>query len=410
MNVPIDDTLPVANHGPRWRAQPDPQRAPLARQDVGYPVLPNLPGNSLASTFMRHNAAIAAISVASALLLTGGQAAALGAPRSPASTVISGTANTPVGKCSYSVSTDSTDYTSTVDYTAKLTCGPVTATATGSVSPDGTDEDVSMDDIKVSGYGQNLDVTTGFSATIPIDAQTVADIHDFWGPAVGAMAATSAQQLVGNAVNAVTASDSLQEAVNGFSLDNIVSDLDNGVCDQLSEAAVDEVCSKKAQQGAHDAVLHGIGGESGLDEGAACPPLAIDPPSQYFVVCMPTFITGSSSTSKNIVVVPGGALMSIPLTGSLSSPLGSPTIKTSGSFIAIGAGIGGAGINIVAGKDIDIAGSLVGTLGPVSLQASSGAVNIGSFSLTATQARAITRARRTTASPSRRCPAAAARA
>src|SRR5215471_17917724 len=109
---------------------------------------------------MRHHAALTATCVASALLLAGGQTAALGVPRSPASTVISGTANTPVGKCSYSVTTDSTDYTSTVDYTAKLTCGSVTATATGSVNPDGDDEDVSMDDIKVSGYGQNLDVTT----------------------------------------------------------------------------------------------------------------------------------------------------------------------------------------------------------------------------------------------------------
>jgi hypothetical protein len=96
---------------------------------------------------------------------------------------------------------------------------------------------------------------------------------------------------------------------------------------------------------------------------------------------MPTFIAGSSSMSKTIVIMPGGALMAIPLTGSLSSPLGSPTIKTSGSILAVGAGIAGAGINLVAGKDIDIAGSLIGTLGPVTLQASSGTVNIGSFSL-----------------------------
>jgi hypothetical protein len=330
---------------------------------------------------MRHHAVLTAVCAASALLLAGGQTAALGASRAPASTVISGTVNAPVGKCSYSVTTDSTDYTSTVDYTAKLTCGSMTATATGSASPDGDDEDLSMDEIKVSAYGQSLDVTTGFSATIPVNAQTIADIHDFWGPAAGVMAATSAQQVVASAVGAVTASDSLEEAASAFGFDNIVSDLNNDVCDQLGVGEVDAVCEKTKDEGPHDALLHGIGGDAGLDESAACPPLAADPPSQYFVVCMPTFITATSSTSKNIVIVPGGALMSIPLTGSLSSPLGSPTIKTSGSFLAVGAGIAGAGINIVAGKDIDIAGSLIGTLGPVSLQATSGTVNVGSFSL-----------------------------
>jgi len=165
---------------------------------------------------MRHHAVLAAACVTSALLLGAGQAAALGMPRGLANTAISGTADTPVGKCSYSVTTDSTDYTSTVDYTAKLTCGSITATATGSVSPDSDDEVLSMDDVKISAYGQNLDVTTGFSATIPVNAQTVADIHDFWGPAVGAIAATSAEQVVGSAANAVTASDSMAEAANAF--------------------------------------------------------------------------------------------------------------------------------------------------------------------------------------------------
>jgi hypothetical protein len=332
---------------------------------------------------MRHHAALAAVSVASALLLAGGQTAALGVPRGPASTLISGTVDTPVGKCSYSVTTDSTDYTSTVNYTAALTCGTMTATVTGSVSPDSdsVDEDLSMDEVKVSAYGQSLDVTTGFSATIPVDAQTVADIHGFWGPAAGAMAATSAEQVVDSAVGAVTASDSLQEAASAFGFDSIMSDLNSQVCDTLDVNSFDQVCDKTKGQSAHDAIVHGVGGDDGLTEAAACPPLAADPPSGYFVVCMPTFIAGSASTSKNIIVTPGGALMAIPLTGSLSSPLGSPTITTSGSFIAVGAGIAGAGINLVAGKDIDIAGSLIGTLGPVSLQAGSGTVNVGSFAL-----------------------------
>lgn len=331
---------------------------------------------------MLHRAVLTAVCAASALLLACGQTAALAVPRSPADTVISGTVNAPVGKCSYSVTTDSTDYTSTVNYTASLTCGSMTATVTGSASPDGSgNEDLSMDEVKVSAYGMAIDDNTGFSATLPVDAQTVTDIHDLWGPAAGVMAATSAQQVIGSAVGAVTASDSLQEAASGFGFDNIVDALNSQVCDQLDPSAADKVCDKLKDESPHDALLHGVGGDDGLDEAAACPPLAADPPSQYFVVCMPTFIAGSASTSKNIVITPGGALMAIPLTGSLTSPLGSPTIKTSGSFLAIGAGIAGAGITIVASKDIDIAGSMIGTLGPVNLQASSGAVNIGSFSL-----------------------------
>lgn len=336
----------------------------------------------------RHHAALAATCVASALLLAAGQTAALGVvpvmPRSPASTIISGTADSPVGKCSYSVTADSTDYTSTVNYTAQLTCGSMTATATGAANPDpGTSdaEDVSMDEIKISAYGQDLDITTGFSTTIPVNAQTIADIHDLWGPAVGAIAAQSYQQIVAGAVSVITASDSMQEAASAFGFDDIVSNLDNNYCDILDDQAFDKVCGKIKGSSPHDAILNGVGGDDGLDEAAACPPLAADPPSQYFVVCMPTFIAGSASTSKNIIVTPGGALMSIPLTGSLSTPLGSPTVKTSGSFIAIGAGIAGAGINLVAGKDIDIAGSMIGTLGPVSFQATSGTVNLGSFAL-----------------------------
>ena len=332
---------------------------------------------------MRHHAALTAFCAASALLLAGGQTAALGAPRSPADTIISGAANTPAGKCSYSVTTDSTDYTSTVNYTAKLTCGSLTATANGSANPDGdgTDEDLSMDEIKVSAYGQSLDITTGFSATIPVDAQTVADIHTFWDQAVGVMSATSAEQVVSGAVGAVTASDSLQQAASAFGFDDILSSLDSGVCDLLDAAAVDKVCGKIAGQAGHDAIVSGIGGVAGMDQSAACPPLGADPPSDYFVVCMPTFIAGNVSTSKNIFITPGGALMTIPLTGSLTSPLGSPTVKSSGSIIAVGAGIAGAGVNLVAGKDIDIAGSMIGTLGPVTFQASAGTVNIGSFSL-----------------------------
>jgi hypothetical protein len=332
---------------------------------------------------MRHHAALTAICAASALLLAGGQTAALGAPRSPADTIISGTANTPVGKCSYSVTTDSTDYTSTVNYTATLKCGSLTATATGAANPDadGTDEDLGMDEIKVSAYGQSLDITTGFGATIPVNAQTVADIHTFWDQAVGVMAATSAEQAVGGAIGAVTASDSMMEAATDFGFDNIVSALNSEVCDTLAVDSVDQVCSKTKNSSPHDALLRGVGGDLGLDEKAACPPLAANPPSDYFVVCMPTFIAGNLSTSKNIFVTPGGALMALPLTGSLTSPLGSPTVKSSGSIIAVGAGIAGAGVNLVAGKDIDIAGSMIGTLGPLTFQASAGTVNIGSFSL-----------------------------
>jgi hypothetical protein len=201
---------------------------------------------------MRHPAGLAVLCVASALLLAWGQTAALGVPRvDGANTVISGTADTPFGKCSYSVTTDSTDCASTVNYTAQLTCGSMTATAAGAVSPDSdsTDEDLSMDEIQVSAYGQSLDVTTGFSATIPVDAQTIADIHDFWGPATGVMAATSAQQVVDSAVGAVTASDSMQEAASAFGFDNIVSDLNSQVCDQLGQGQIDLCATRPSRRG-----------------------------------------------------------------------------------------------------------------------------------------------------------------
>ncbi len=206
----------------------------------------------------------------------------------------------------------------------------------------------------------------------------MADIHTFWNAAAGAIAGDGATLLSQDVTDA--ASDSASQAAQAFGFDGVLSSLNSNVCDQLPDDAVDKVCSKLAGSSAHDALVGGVGGTAALNQGAACPPLAVDPPSDYLVVCMPTFLAGDVSTSKNIILVPGGALFVLPSTGSFTAPIGAPTVYTSGSIIAIGAAIGGAGITLRAGKDIDLAGSAIGALGQVTLQAG-GKLDVGAFSI-----------------------------
>jgi hypothetical protein len=291
-----------------------------------------------------------------------------------ADTIISGSTGTPVGTCSYSVDTDSTDYTSMVGYTATLTCTWLKITAQGSV--DG--QQVNLDEVTIDTTVQNLDLTPDLTAVVPVDPTTVADIHTFWESASGAIAANAADLLAQNVAPAAT--DSAEQAAQAFGFDSVLSDLNTDVCDQLGVDAVDKVCRKVAGTQPHDTGPGGIGGDQGLDEASACPPLAVDPPKDYFVICMPTIVAGNVSTSKNLIIVPGGALLVLPITGNFTSPLGSPVIHSGGSIIAVGAAIGGAGVTLTAGKDIDLAGSLVGAVGPVTLQAG-GKLDIGAFSL-----------------------------
>lgn len=292
-----------------------------------------------------------------------------------ADTVISGSTGTPVGTCGYSVTTDSTDYTSMVGYTATLTCSTwLKITAQGSI--DG--EQVNLDSVTVKTPVQNLDLTPGLTAVVPIDPTTVADIHTFWDAATGAISGEAADLLAQNVVPA--ASDSAEQAAQAFGFDSVLSALNTDVCDQLPADAADDVCHKVAGSQPHDTFAGGMGGDVGLDEASACPPLAIDPPKDYFVVCMPTIVAGNVSTSKNLLLVPGGALLVLPITGNFTSPFGSPTIHSGGSIIAVGAAIGGAGVTLTASKDIDLAGSLVGSVAPVALQAGD-KVDIGAFSL-----------------------------
>jgi len=312
------------------------------------------------------------VAAASLALVIGGVTAVTPAK---ADTIISGSASTPVGTCSYSIDTDSTDYTSMVDYTATLTCTTwLKVTATGSI--DG--EQVNLDSVTIKTPVQNLDLTPGLTAVVPIDPTTVADIHTFWDAATSALAGLSGDLLAKNVVPAAT--DSAEQATQAFGFDSVLSALNTDVCDQLPADAADKVCHKLAGSQPHDTVAGGVGGDVGLDEGSACPPLAISPPKDYFVVCMPTIVAGSASTSKNIIIVPGGALLTLPITGNFTSPLGSPTVHSGGSIIAVGAAIGGAGVNLTASKDIDVAGSAIGALGPVTIQAG-GKVDIGAFSV-----------------------------
>lgn len=217
--------------------------------------------------------------------------------------VIAGSTGTPVGTCGYSVTTDSTDYTSMVGYTAKLTCGSwLKITAAGSI--DG--EQVNLDSVTINTPVQNLDFTPDFTAVVPVDPTTATDIHTFWDAAVGAIAADSGDLMAQNLSDA--ASDSASQAARAFGFDNILSSLNANVCDQLGDGDVDKVCAKLAGSSAHDALVQGVGGSDGLSEAAACPPLELDPPSNYLVVCMPTFLAGGVSTTKNILLTPGGAL------------------------------------------------------------------------------------------------------
>jgi hypothetical protein len=312
------------------------------------------------------------VAAASLALVIGGVTAVTPAR---ADTIISGSASTPVGTCSYSIDTDSTDYTSMVDYTATLTCTTwLKVTATGSI--DG--EQVNLDSVTIKTPVQNLDLTPGLTAVVPIDPTTVADIHTFWDAATSALAGLSGDLLAQNVVPG--SSDSAEEATQAFGFDSVLSNLNSNVCDQLGVDSADKVCHKVFGAQPHDTVTGGVGGDQGLDEGSACPPLQIDPPKDYFVVCMPTIVAGNASTSKNIIIVPGGALLTLPITGNFTSPLGSPTIHSGGSIIGLGAAIGGAGVNLTASKDIDLAGSAVGALGPVTFQAG-GKVDIGAFSI-----------------------------
>jgi hypothetical protein len=316
--------------------------------------------------------------VASSLALAAsglGAVAVTAATPAKADTIISGSTGTPVGTCGYSVDTDSTDYTSIVGYTATLTCSTwLKITATGSIDA----EQVNLDAVTIKTPVQDLDLTPDLTVVVPVDPTTVADIHTFWNAAVSGISGEAADLLAQNVVPA--AADSAEQATQAFGFDSVLSSLNSTFCDQLGIDQADKVCDKVVGAQPHDTSAGGIGGDQGLDEASACPPLAIDPPKNYFVVCMPTIVAGDASTSKNLILVPGGALLTLPITGNFTSPLGPPTIHSGGSIIALGAAIGGAGVNLTASKDIDLAGSAIGALGPVTLQAG-GKVDIGAFSI-----------------------------
>ena len=104
-------------------------------------------------------------------------------------------------------------------------------------------------------------------------------------------------------------------------------------------------------------------------QAGACPQMANNPPPKLFVICVPTYVAGDFDAGrKDIVLMPGGALLAAPVGGGLAGPT-TPEIKTSGSILLFGGAIGGVNLKLVAGGSVGIAGTFVSMFGSLEIDA-----------------------------------------
>jgi hypothetical protein len=284
----------------------------------------------------------------------------------------SGQISTPLGSCSYQLSAEDGSWSAT------LTCGSVaSATASGSYDVHA----LTIDEVDVTTAVGDKNIAVGATLQLPEDVSQAAQAVAFWQDAAtqiaGEVAINQPMQYIDDAASDIT---------QAFGFDSVDSGLNQTNCDLVPVETASVLCRKLAGQapGAFGIwLVPGAAGAGTADEGAeqtaACPPLGADPPSSVFVVCVPTELAGTLDVgSKTLLVLPGGALLALPIGAVAGST--QPELKSSGSIVFVGGALTGAGVKLDAGGNIQFAASAIGTVGPLTMTAG-GRVDIGRFDL-----------------------------
>ncbi|HMK96376.1 MAG TPA: hypothetical protein VK425_02455, partial [Acidimicrobiales bacterium] len=309
------------------------------------------------------------------------------------------------GACSYKVQAtwDGSDWTSGT-LTGTIACGsksPLTASV--SLSASWSDDGVSLGSLTGTFAGQ--DINDALDSTI--------NVLDDPGSDLGDMLDDVATGIAGQLTNYAT-SNGLSSALNSVSqvasgdmpgsvlqaLDNFcapvldpagpsappphtprppmpptpaTADCGNKVGDNPDPAGSTETKMGPDSQEYRDADGGGSSDDSesanDVDEDGACPELANSSPPDMFVICVPVLLAGDFNVGKkSIVLIPGGAIVAVPVGSSLSAAT-TPSIETSGSILSWGSAIAGVNLKMSA-KTIELAGTDVSMLGSLQLNAS----------------------------------------
>jgi hypothetical protein len=150
-------------------------------------------------------------------------------------------------------------------------------------------------------------------------------------------------------------------------------------CSGLSGAAASGagICA----DGNSDTGVLSATGDEGGDQQQACPQLLVPVPG-FLVVCVPTFVAGDVTLGgQSLLVVPGGALIALPVGGNLSDLLAGPVVSSSTAIVSFGGVIAGDNLTFKA-PVIEWAAGVAQMLGHLRLNGST-EVNIGSVDLNA---------------------------
>jgi hypothetical protein len=150
-------------------------------------------------------------------------------------------------------------------------------------------------------------------------------------------------------------------------------------CSGLSGGAASgaSICA----DGNADTGVLSVANDENDDQQQACPQLLVPVPG-FLVVCVPTFVAGDVPLgSQSLLVVPGGALIAMPVGGNLSDLLAGPVISSSGAIVSFGGVMAGDDLTFKA-PVIEWAAGAAEMLGHLHLNGST-EVSIGSVDLNA---------------------------
>jgi hypothetical protein len=308
-------------------------------------------------------------------------AAALAGP-APASASTPLSYSGSVAGCKYSISIDTDAKTfSGGTNSCGSTAGAITATLSGSYQDNYVKLGAVSGSVTIAGHALSFNQSIDWGFSVPgLNAYTLdtllaaiaagtqnqqtaqVAIDDLLSKAMVELGEVAIEQLVGGSGGPL---DKLQSSAESF----------------CSSATPDDpFCESNAPATAQP--QSGSGSSSGSvssdDEAAMCPAnIAQD---QFVFVCLPTFVAGDFDTgSKPLVILPGGALIVLPIGGdSLLSLSTTPTISSSKAIVSLGGLLVGYNLKLKA-PDLAVAAGAVDMAGALTLDGDN--VNAGTVNL-----------------------------
>jgi hypothetical protein len=305
-----------------------------------------------------------------------------------------------LAKCSWSVGFGDDDSATVAINCASAVKGAISLQASGSCSPnvDTSGGVIDLDDLSFSYRGDDYD----FDPSVRFGVTTC--------PADASHPSTSLQgsaRAVAADAEQVALSDLLsqeRDTVNGLdpqqSVTTLLSDqqkmcartevpktepypwCDSGPSDIGWKCTIPETRGGCPNEGVGDGDSGAVGGsdssDASQDQESLCPEVNSLQKSTIYV-CVPSYVQGNWNAGKrSVVILPGGALIALPIGGTLTNLKAGPTITSARSIVSLGGLVAGWNITFSAPK-IEVAGSEVGVLNDLTLKGSTvwlGKVNI----------------------------------